>query len=161
MQLQANLPSRGNSFALLCLTLECKREWFCTFDLTVFVSSITRRFYLIVFSFVIIILLFSCHVAFQHFERHVVSFYVMWEFNSAATSKASVCGRSPAEFVGSNLTGGMVVCGFGCCVLSGRGLCHKLITLPEESYRMWCVVVCDLGTSRMRRPWSTRGCCSK
>ena len=32
-----------------------------------------------------------------------------------------------------------------CCVLSGRGLCDALITRPEESYRLWCVVVCDLG----------------
>ena len=40
-----------------------------------------------------------------------------------------------------------------CCVLSGRGLCDELITRPEESYRMWCVVECDLGTSWMRRPW--------
>jgi hypothetical protein len=31
-----------------------------------------------------------------------------------------------------------------CCVLSGRGLCDQLITRPEESYRLWCVVVCDL-----------------
>jgi hypothetical protein len=31
-----------------------------------------------------------------------------------------------------------------CCVLSGRGLCDGLITRPEESYRLWCVVVCDL-----------------
>jgi hypothetical protein len=30
-----------------------------------------------------------------------------------------------------------------CCVLSGRGLCDELITRPEESYRLWCVVVCD------------------
>jgi hypothetical protein len=30
------------------------------------------------------------------------------------------------------------------CVLSGRGLCDELITRPEESYRLWCVVVCDL-----------------
>ena len=29
-------------------------------------------------------------------------------------------------------------------MLSGRGLCDKLITRPEESYRLWCVVVCDL-----------------
>jgi len=29
-------------------------------------------------------------------------------------------------------------------VLSGRGLCDELITRREESYRMWCVVVCDL-----------------
>ena len=27
-----------------------------------------------------------------------------------------------------------------CCVLSGRGLCDELITRPEESYRLWCVV---------------------
>ena len=32
----------------------------------------------------------------------------------------------------------------GCCVLSGRGLCDELITRPEKSYRLWCVVVCDL-----------------
>jgi len=31
-----------------------------------------------------------------------------------------------------------------CCVLSGRGLCDELITLPEEPYRLCCVVVCDL-----------------
>ena len=30
-----------------------------------------------------------------------------------------------------------------CCVLSGRGLCDGLITRPEESYRLWRVVVCD------------------
>jgi hypothetical protein len=29
-------------------------------------------------------------------------------------------------------------------VLSGRGLYDELITRPEESYRLWCVVVCDL-----------------
>ena len=39
------------------------------------------------------------------------------------------------------------------CVLSGRGLCDELITLLEESYRLWCVVVCDQETSRMRRSW--------
>jgi hypothetical protein len=31
-----------------------------------------------------------------------------------------------------------------CCVLSGRGLCEKLITHPDESYRLWCIVVCEL-----------------
>jgi len=44
-----------------------------------------------------------------------------------------------------------------CCVLPGRGLYDKLITRPEESYRLWCVVVCDLETSRMRRPWPALG----
>ena len=38
-------------------------------------------------------------------------------------------------------------------MLSGRGLCDELITRPEESYRMWCVVVCDLETSRMGAPY--------
>ena len=48
-----------------------------------------------------------------------------------------------------------------CCVLSGRGLCDELTTRPEESYRLWCVVVCDLETSWMRTPWLTGGCCAK
>jgi hypothetical protein len=34
-------------------------------------------------------------------------------------------------------------------VLSVRGLCDELITRPEESYRLCCVVVCDLETSRI------------
>jgi len=47
-------------------------------------------------------------------------------------------------------------CIFVCCechVSSGRGLCDELITRPEESYRLWCVVVCDLETSRMGAPY--------
>jgi hypothetical protein len=28
-------------------------------------------------------------------------------------------------------------------VLSGRGLCDGPIPRPEESYRLWCVLVCD------------------
>jgi hypothetical protein len=36
-----------------------------------------------------------------------------------------------------------------CCVLSGRGLCDELITRPEESYRLWSVVVCDLETTKI------------
>jgi len=31
-----------------------------------------------------------------------------------------------------------------CCVLSGRGFCVGLITLPEKSYWLWCVIVCYL-----------------
>ena len=79
----------------------------------------------------------------------------------AARSKAFVCGRSPAEIVGSNPTGvgggaWVFVC-CECCVLSDRGLCDELITRPEVSYRLWCVVVCDLETSRMRRSWPALG----
>jgi hypothetical protein len=42
-------------------------------------------------------------------------------------------------------------------VISVSGLCNDLTTRPEKSYRLWCVVVCDLENSRMRRPWSTGG----
>jgi hypothetical protein len=41
--------------------------------------------------------------------------------------------RSPAEIERSNPT--------------------ELITCPEESYRLWCVVVCDLETSRIGAPY--------
>jgi len=47
------------------------------------------------------------------------------------------------------------------CCQSGRGLCDELITGPEESYRVWCVVVCDLETSWMRRRWPTDSFCAK
>jgi hypothetical protein len=45
---------------------------------------------------------------------------------------------------------------FVCCecrVLSGGGLCDEPITRPEESYRLCCVVVCDLETSRIDAPY--------
>jgi hypothetical protein len=39
-----------------------------------------------------------------------------------------------------------------CCVLQGRGLCDGPIPRPEESNRLWCVIVCDAEISRIRRP---------
>ena len=38
-------------------------------------------------------------------------------------------------------------------MLSGRGLFDELITRPEESYRLCCVVLCDLETSRIGAPY--------
>ena len=38
-------------------------------------------------------------------------------------------------------------------MFSGRVLCDELITRPEESYRLCCVVVCDLERSRMGAPY--------
>ena len=35
----------------------------------------------------------------------------------------------------------------------GRTALDELITRPEESSRLWCVVVCDLETSRMGAPY--------
>jgi len=52
--------------------------------------------------------------------------------------------RSPTDTVVSNPSGGMDVCVLWVLVLSGGGLCDGLITRPEESYHVWCVVVCDL-----------------
>jgi len=59
---------------------------------------------------------------------------------------AGPIGHLPAEIVGSNPTGDIEVCR-ECCVLSRRGLCDELIARPEESYRLWCVVECDLEIS--------------
>jgi hypothetical protein len=36
-----------------------------------------------------------------------------------------------------------------CCVLSGGGFCDELITRPEESYLLWCVVVRGLEKPRV------------
>ena len=52
-----------------------------------------------------------------------------------ARSKACVCDRSHAGIAGSNPVGCMDVC-CECCVLSGRGLCDRLITTL-------CVCVCE------------------
>ena len=50
---------------------------------------------------------------------------------------------------------------YECRVLRCRGLCVVPISRAEESYRLWCVTVCDLETSRVRRPWPALGCCAK
>jgi hypothetical protein len=44
------------------------------------------------------------------------------------------------------------------CVLSGTGLCDELITRPEESYRVWCVLSVIVKPRTMRRPRPLRGC---
>ena len=71
-------------------------------------------------------------------------------------------GRSLAEIVGSNPAEVMdffcyVVCCKSryckCVVRWGRSLCVELITRPEESWRLWCVVMRDLETSRTRKTW--------
>ena len=53
--------------------------------------------------------------------------------------------------------GGWMCVSCECCVLSSRGLCDELITRPEESYRTWCVVLCDLETPWIRRTWHAMG----
>jgi hypothetical protein len=78
--------------------------------------------------------------------------------SGAAWSKAYVCGQS-GENVGSNPTRPWLSVCCECCV-SGS-ICDAPTTRPEESYRLWCVWVCDLETSWMRRPCPTGGCRAK
>ena len=59
----------------------------------------------------------------------------------------SVYERVPPATVAAHLLRLWVRIPPGACVLSGRGLCDEPITRPEESYRLWCVVVCDQETS--------------
>jgi len=60
-------------------------------------------------------------------------------YNVAARFKARVWGFSLTGIAGSNPVGGMDVCCDG-CVLSHRCPCDGLITRPEESYRVYCVL---------------------
>jgi hypothetical protein len=54
----------------------------------------------------------------------------------AARSKAWGCDRSPTGTESSNPAGAWMSVFYGC--VSGRGLCVRLITRPEESYRVCC-----------------------
>ena len=76
----------------------------------------------------------------------------------AERSKTMVYGRSLAGIAGSNPAGAWISVFCECCVLSGRGLCDVPIPRPKESYRLWCVTVCNVGISRTRRPWHALGC---
>ena len=57
----------------------------------------------------------------------------------AARSKAWVCSRQLAGFVGSNPAGWRMDVCRECCTSSGSGHCIGPITRPEESYRAWSV----------------------
>ena len=46
---------------------------------------------------------------------------------------------------------------FVCCVVSG--LCDKLITRSDESYRL-CVSEGDLEITTMKQPWPKLSCCA-
>ena len=72
----------------------------------------------------------------------------LWRRSAAARPLRLRVQNSPGSW--------MFVC-CECCVLSGEGLCDELITVPEESYWVGFVVVCDLESSRMRRPWPALG----
>jgi hypothetical protein len=70
-----------------------------------------------------------------------------------------VCGRSLAGIAGSNPAGGWMSVSCECCLLSGKGLCDGPIPRPEESFFLWCVIMCDQEISSTRRPWPASGSC--
>ena len=105
---------------------------------------------------VLIVALISC------IDEHVLKFSLLLLIISRSQWPRGLRRRSAAarllrSWVRIPPEAWMFVC-CECCVFSGRGLCDELITRPEESYLMWCVVVCDLETSRMGRPWPALGC---
>ena len=75
---------------------------------------------------------------------------------SVAARSKTAAARLPRSWVGIPPGAWIFVC-CECYVLAGRGLCDELITRPEESYRLRCVVVFNQETSKMRRPWPTLG----
>ena len=85
----------------------------------------------------------------EYFEFKKIKFiYILnWPLPVAAQSSAA---RLLQLWVQIPPGAWMFVC-CECCLLSGRGLCDGLITRPEDSYRQWCVVVCDQETSNTRR----------
>ena len=101
---------------------------------------------------------FKCLCA-SHFELVIVvsiNGWIMWR--GERYSLATPAGRLKTPIADSNPAGGTD--GYLLWVLCVvRDLCVGLITCPEESYWVWCVVTeCDREASIMRRPWPTRGC---
>jgi hypothetical protein len=68
--------------------------------------------------------------------------YISWSQWPHGLKRGFAAARLLRSWVRIPLGAWMFVC-CECCVLSGRVLCDELITRPEESYRLWCVVVCD------------------
>jgi hypothetical protein len=71
----------------------------------------------------------------------------------AKRNKARIWDSSLAGNAGSNSAGSKDMFLWVLC-LSGRGLCDGPIIRPEESYRLWCVIVYNIET------WTVLGCCS-
>jgi hypothetical protein len=72
--------------------------------------------------------------------------FTMWNFQSFSRSqwpRGLNCRYAAARLLGLWVRippGAWISVSRDCCVLSGRGLCVRLITRPDESYRVWCVL---------------------
>jgi hypothetical protein len=73
----------------------------------------------------------------------VVTLAQCWSQGPRGERRGTVTARLLRSWVRMSPGAWMFVC-CECRELSDRSLRDGMITRPEESYRMWCVVVCDL-----------------
>jgi hypothetical protein len=88
--------------------------------------------------------------------------YVWWVGRSQwprGRSRRSAAFRLLRSWVRMPLGAWMSVVSVVCC--AGRGLWDGLITRPEKSYRLLCVVVCDLENLMKGRPGPLGGCSAR
>jgi hypothetical protein len=100
--------------------------------LIVFVSTVVKNCKIVVDKFYVLFTVYcDIHI--------IIQSYCLRQLSSATSRLLRLWVRIPPEALIS------VCCKR--CVFRGRGLFDELITRPEESYRLWYVVVCNLGTS--------------
>ena len=91
----------------------------------------------------------------SRYEFYIMQYFAVltyeWTVPSVCTSLGVGLQMLACWDCGFETHRGYVCC--QCCVC--RGLCDELITPPEESYGLWCVVVCDVETSWMRPLYSS------
>ena len=85
-----------------------------------------------------VLILYYCFIVFYHTIQILCQF--QWP---RGLRRRSAAARLLRSWVRIPPGAWMFVC-CECCVLSGSGLCDELIIRPEESYWLWCVIVCDL-----------------
>jgi hypothetical protein len=138
----------GNSYACKLLLL----EW--THLLTVIHKSIRKVIYFR-----------GCTIKTCNFHHIILTFILIWLKQYQSQQLCSLRRWSATAHLlrlWVRIPPGAWMCvSSECCVLSGRGLCNKLITHPEQSYWLWCVVVCDLETLWVRRTWPPLGSSAK
>jgi len=80
-------------------------------------------------------------VNFRQFSTFILPYMFPLPTPVAAPSKAWVCSRLLPGIAGSNPVGARMFVSCECRVLSGTGLCVRLISPAQESYRM-CACLC-------------------
>jgi hypothetical protein len=95
-----------------------------------------------------------------HFKLHPPLLWICRSQWPRGLSRQSAASRLLRSWLCVSPGAWMSVC-CECFVLSHIGLCDELISRLEESYRLWCVIVYDLETARIGKPWPALGRSSK